>query len=87
MIELTRGNILTADAEALVNTVNCIGVMEKGIALQFKKALPDNFKAYEAACRRKEVQPGHMFVFTIGQMFNPRFIINFPISCRNRAWI
>ena len=83
MIELTRGNILTADAEALVNTVNCIGLMGKGIALQFKKAFPDNFKAYEAACRRKEVQPGHMFVFTIGQMFNPRFIINFPTK---RHW-
>jgi O-acetyl-ADP-ribose deacetylase (regulator of RNase III) len=83
MIELIRGNILTADAEALVNTVNCIGVMGKGIALQFKKAFPDNFKAYEAACRRKEVQPGHMFVFTTGQMFNPRFIINFPTK---RHW-
>ena len=45
-----------ADAEALVNTVNCVGVMGKGIALQFKKAFPENFKAYEAACRREEGQ-------------------------------
>lgn len=83
MIELTRGNILTVDAEALVNTVNCVGVMGKGIALQFKKAFPENFKAYEAACRNKEVKPGRMFVFNTGQMFNPRFIINFPTK---RHW-
>lgn len=62
MIEPAGGNILTDDAEALVNTVNCAGVMGKGIALQFKKAFPENFKAYEAACRRQEVKPGHMFV-------------------------
>ena len=70
MIMQTQGNILTADAEALVNTVNCVGVMGKGIALQFKKAFPENFKAYEAACRRKEVRPGRMFVFETGQMIN-----------------
>ena len=46
MIDLKRGNILEADAEALVNTVNCVGVMGKGIALQFKKAFPENFAAY-----------------------------------------
>ena len=63
MIEPTCGNILKDDAEALVNTVNCVGVMGKGIALQFKKAFPENFRAYEAACRREEVRPGRMFVF------------------------
>jgi len=83
MIEPVCGNILKDDAEALVNTVNCVGVMGKGIALQFKKAFPDNFKAYEAACRRKEVSPGRMFVFETGQMFNPRYIINFPTK---RHW-
>ena len=83
MIERTRGNILTDDAEALVNTVNCVGVMGKGIALQFKKAFPENFKAYEAACRREEVKPGRMFVFETGQLFNPRYIINFPTK---RHW-
>lgn len=83
MIELTRGNILKADAEALVNTVNCVGVMGKGIALQFKKAFPENFRAYEAACRRNEVRPGRMFVFEIGNVFNPRYIINFPTK---RHW-
>lgn len=83
MIESTSGNILTDDAEALVNTVNCVGVMGKGIALQFKKAFPDNFKAYEAACRREDVRPGHMFVFETGQIFHPRYIINFPTK---RHW-
>ena len=62
MIDLTRGNILQADAEALVNTVNCVGVMGKGIALQFKNAFPDNFKAYERACRNDEVRLGQMFI-------------------------
>jgi O-acetyl-ADP-ribose deacetylase (regulator of RNase III) len=83
MIEPTRGNILTDDAEALVNTVNCVGVMGKGIALQFKKAFPENFNAYQAACRHKEVRPGSMFVYKTGQIFNPRFIINFPTK---RHW-
>jgi O-acetyl-ADP-ribose deacetylase (regulator of RNase III) len=83
MIEFTRGDILAADVEALVNTVNCVGVMGRGIALQFRNAFPENFKAYEAACRREEVQPGRMFVFPTGQLTNPRFIINFPTK---RHW-
>ena len=58
MIEIVEGNILEAHAEALVNTVNCVGVMGKGLALQFKQAFPANFKAYEAACRAREVAPG-----------------------------
>jgi O-acetyl-ADP-ribose deacetylase (regulator of RNase III) len=83
MIEYTTGDILQADAEALVNTVNCVGIMGRGIALQFKNAFPENFKAYEAACARKEVQPGSMFVFQTGQLTNPRYIINFPTK---RHW-
>ncbi len=83
MIKLTQGNILKADAEALVNTVNCVGVMGKGIALQFKKAFPENFRAYEAACRHKEISPGRMFVFETGEIFNPRYIVNFPTK---RHW-
>jgi O-acetyl-ADP-ribose deacetylase (regulator of RNase III) len=83
MIELTQGNILKADAEALVNTVNCVGIMGKGIALQFKKAFPENFRAYQAACRHEEVRPGCMFVFETGQIFNPRYVINFPTK---RHW-
>jgi len=57
MIEIQRGNLLEADVEALVNTVNCVGVMGKGIALQFKQAFPENFREYEKACRHKEVVP------------------------------
>ncbi len=83
MIETTTGDILTADAEALVNTVNCVGIMGRGIALQFRKAFPDNFKAYEALCKRHELQPGQMFVFETGQLTNPRYIINFPTK---RHW-
>src|SRR5687767_7748583 len=78
MIEFTTGNILRANAEALVNTVNCVGIMGRGIALQFKNEYPDNFKAYSAACARDEVQPGKMFVFETGTLTNPKFIINFP---------
>lgn len=83
MIEYTHGNILDSDAEALVNTVNCVGVMGRGIALQFKKAFPENFKAYAAACRREEVQPGRLFVHETSQLAPPRYIINFPTK---RHW-
>lgn len=83
MIEYKSGDILREDAEALVNTVNCVGVMGRGIALQFKKAFPQNFRAYAAACKNEEVQPGHMFVFDTGQLTNPRYIINFPTK---RHW-
>ncbi|HVU89221.1 MAG TPA: macro domain-containing protein [Gemmataceae bacterium] len=78
MIEFVSGNLLEADAEALVNTVNCVGVMGKGIALQFKQAFPENTRAYERACRRKELQPGKMLVVPTGRVVNPRFVINFP---------
>ena len=83
MVEDAKGNLLQADAEALVNTVNCVGQMGKGIALQFKLAYPDNFKAYERACRNGEIQPGRMFVFETGMMMNPKYIINFPTK---RHW-
>ena len=62
MLELIRGNLLEAEVEALVNTVNTQGVMGKGIALQFKKAFPDNFEAYRRACERGAVQSGSVFV-------------------------
>lgn len=83
MIEYKTGNILTEDAEAIINTVNCVGVMGRGIALQFKKAFPENFKAYTAACKRKEVQPGRMFIYDMGGLTNPRYIVNFPTK---RHW-
>lgn len=81
MITEGKGNLLDANVEALVNTVNTDGIMGKGIALQFKQAFPENFRAYEAACKSGEVRLGRMFVFrrdTLGTMKNPRFIINFP---------
>jgi O-acetyl-ADP-ribose deacetylase (regulator of RNase III) len=83
MIEYASGDILRCEADALVNTVNCVGVMGRGIALLFKNAFPENFKAYEAACKREAVQPGRMFVFETGQLTPPRFIINFPTK---RHW-
>lgn len=83
MIEFKTGDILQADVEALVNTVNCVGIMGRGIALQFKNDFPENFRAYEAACARDEVQPGRMFVFETRTMTNPKFIINFPTK---RHW-
>lgn len=83
MIDYKTGDILTEDAEALVNTVNCVGVMGRGIALQFKKAFPENFKAYAAACKQELLQPGKMFVFKTRQLTNPRYIINFPTK---RHW-
>lgn len=85
MIELTRGDILNADTEAVVNTVNCVGVMGRGIALQFKKAFPENFKAYKAACDAKTVCPGKMFVQSLNRLYNPRYIINFPTKRHWRA--
>lgn len=83
MIEYTKGDILQDDAEAIVNTVNCVGVMGRGIALQFKNAFPGNFKAYAEACKHDEVRPGHMFVYETGQLTSPRFVINFPTK---RHW-
>ncbi len=83
MIEYTYGDILQCEADALVNTVNCVGVMGRGVALQFKNVYPENFKAYEAACKHKAVQPGRMFVFETGQLTLTRFIVNFPTK---RHW-
>src|ERR1044072_5928695 len=82
MIEHKTGNLLDAQAEALVNTVNTVGVMGKGIALQFRQAFPENYEAYRKACEHKEVQPGRMFVFDTGK-FYPRYIVNLPTK---RHW-
>jgi O-acetyl-ADP-ribose deacetylase (regulator of RNase III) len=83
MTTFTTGDIFAADTEALVNTVNCVGVMGAGLALQFKRSFPANFKAYEDACRRREVRPGRMFVFETGALVNPKYIVNFPTK---RHW-
>ena len=78
MMKFTQGNLLEAPAEALVNTVNTVGVMGKGIALMFKEAFPRNFRAYEDACKQKEISVGRMFVTETSSLEGPRWIINFP---------
>lgn len=78
MITYGNGDLLAADTQALVNTVNCVGVMGKGIALQFKRRFPENFTTYEKACKRGEVAIGTMFVTDTGQLDGPGCIINFP---------
>ncbi len=83
MITYKTGDILTEAAEALVNTVNCVGVMGRGVALQFKRAFPENFKAYAARCKHDEMRPGRVFVFETGAIVPPRYIINFPTK---RHW-
>jgi O-acetyl-ADP-ribose deacetylase (regulator of RNase III) len=77
MIEFKRGNLLDAKVEALVNTVNTVGVMGKGVALMFKEAFPENFKVYEAACKKKEVKVGHMFVTERQALIGPKWIQQF----------
>ena len=78
MIELVRGNVISADAEALVNTVNCVGIMGKGVALQFKKAYRNNFEIYRDACNAGEMVLGKVLVTETGSLVNPKYIINFP---------
>jgi O-acetyl-ADP-ribose deacetylase (regulator of RNase III) len=78
MITFTQGNLLDAPVEALVNTVNTVGVMGKGIALMFRDAFPENLKAYEAACKAGEVEVGRMFVTRRAELMGPKWIINFP---------
>jgi len=79
MIETTRGNLLDAPVEALVNTVNTAGIMGKGIALQFKQAYPEMFRVYQKACKAGDVQLGRMYVHDLGGLLGgPRWVINFP---------
>ncbi len=83
MIELKQGNLLEEETDALVNAVNCVGVMGKGIALQFKQAFPENFQHYKTTCKQGQIQPGKMFTVEINQSLKPRYIINFPTK---RHW-
>lgn len=77
-MRFTQGNLLDARVDALVNTVNTVGVMGKGIALMFKDRFPENFAAYAAACQAGEVQVGRMFVQAGAELDGPRWIVNFP---------
>ena len=82
MIEYVQGDILKADVEALVNPVNCVGVMGAGLALQFKNAFPRNYHLYKKACREDRVVLGRMFTTAVG-MGNPKYVVNFPTK---RDW-
>jgi O-acetyl-ADP-ribose deacetylase (regulator of RNase III) len=85
MITEAHGNLLNADADALVNTVNTAGVMGKGIALQFRRAFPEMFKEYAKAAKAGELQIGKMHVWPTGQMTGPRYVINFPTKVHWRG--
>jgi len=78
MITSATGDILKADVEAVVNTVNTVGVMGKGLALQFKRRYPENFTIYKRACDAGDVKVGSMFVTRTDQLTGPRLIVNFP---------
>jgi len=78
MINFTTGNLLEARAQALVNTVNTVGVMGKGIALMFKERFDENYRQYAAACKAHEVRTGHMFITQPTELDGPRWIVNFP---------
>lgn len=83
MIIPAHGNLLESDAEAVVNTVNCVGVMGKGIALQFKQAYPELMPAYEKVCKDGRLMPGRVQVLPTERIVGPRFVINFPTK---RHW-
>lgn len=85
MIHYTQGNLLESKAQALVNTVNTVGVMGKGIALMFKDRFDDNFRAYAQACKAGEVRTGQMFATEPGELEGPRWVINFPTKQNWRA--
>ena len=78
MIIYTKGNLLDAPAEALVNTVNTVGVMGKGIALMFKERFPKNMSHYAKACKEGRVKTGSMFATETGELMGPRWVVNFP---------
>ncbi|BCB97069.1 ADP-ribose-binding domain-containing protein [Dissulfurispira thermophila] len=78
MIKFIKGNIFESNAEALVNSVNTVGVMGKGIALQFKERFPENYRLYKKTCEEGRVTIGKMFVTSTNSLINPRWIINFP---------
>ncbi|WP_414500297.1 macro domain-containing protein [Zymobacter sp. IVIA_12111.31 C1] len=92
MITYTQGNLLEANVDALVNAVNTVGVMGKGIALAFKQCFPDNMEAYAKACKAGELEPGRMFITATHAESGPQWIINFPTKRHWRgksqmAWI
>ena len=85
MISYTTGNLLDAEADALVNPVNTVGIMGAGVALMFRKKFEENFRAYAAACKRGDMKTGRMFVTERNVVLGPRWIINFPTKQHWRA--
>ena len=85
MIVFKQGNLLEADVDALVNTVNTDGIMGKGIALMFKERFPGNFRAYARACKQGEVGIGKMFVTQCDDILGPKWIVNFPTKTHWRV--
>lgn len=85
VITYTQGNLLDADVEALVNTVNTVGVMGKGIALMFKERFPKNMTEYVKACKAKQVNTGKMFITQTDELMGPHWIVNFPTKQHWRA--
>jgi O-acetyl-ADP-ribose deacetylase (regulator of RNase III) len=83
MIEMAKGDLLQAPVEALVNAVNVVGVMGKGIALQFKTTYPDMFQSYKEACQSGNLNIGKLHIYEIEGNDHPGFIINFPTK---RHW-
>jgi len=82
----TQGNLLEARTEALVNTVNTVGVMGKGVALMFKERFADNYQRYVDACKTKTVHVGKMFVTEVNELDGPRWIVNFPTKQHWRGY-
>lgn len=85
MIRYTQGNLLDANVDAVVNTVNTVGIMGKGIALMFKERFPKNMIEYAKACKSGEVKTGHMFVTETDELMGPRWVVNFPTKQHWRA--
>jgi O-acetyl-ADP-ribose deacetylase (regulator of RNase III) len=81
MLRVVTGDLFESNVDALVNPVNTVGVMGKGLALEFKKRYPANFRAYAKACKRGELELGRVFAFETGT--SPRYIVNFPTK---RHW-
>ena len=78
-IEKIKDNIFHSEAEVYVNTVNCVGVSGKGLALQFKKVFPSNYDYYVNCCNQKLLKPGSILVYETGSdfPFGPKYIVNF----------
>ena len=87
-VTFKTGDLFLDKSEALVNTVNCVGVMGKGVAHEFKHRWPENYKAYKKVCDAKELRPGRMLIFELTNLFGgsePKFIVNFPTKDHWRA--